>query len=108
MRHSETGIDPSATWSDSSDHDELVPQPDGRATMTVTSHGARDRMIVTASLTSGVARVAHGMMESVKLIHEILRMDHAEWETILLVGTVEFHSSKAGPFPALRDQPGSW
>ena len=67
--------------------------------MTITSPGARERMIVTASLTSGIACVAHGMTESVNLIDEILRMDHVEWETILSVGTVEFHSSKAGPFP---------
>jgi hypothetical protein len=39
------------------------------------------------------------MAESVKLIDEIFRIDHVEWETILYVGTVEFHSSKAGPFP---------
>ena len=61
-------------------------------------------MIVTASLTSGIACVAHGMTESVNLIDEIIRMDHAEWETILLVGTVEFHSSKAGPFPNLSSE----
>jgi hypothetical protein len=67
--------------------------------MTITSPGARERMIVTATLTSGVACVARGMTESVNLIDEIIRMDHVEWETILLVGTVEFHSSKAGPFP---------
>jgi len=67
--------------------------------MTTTSHGAREHMIVTASLTSGIACVAHGITGSVKLIDEILRMDHLEWETILSVGTVEFHSSKAGPFP---------
>ena len=65
--------------------------------MTTTSHGAREHMIVTASLTSGIACVAHGITGSVKLIDEILRMDHLEWETILSVGTVEFHSSKAGP-----------
>jgi hypothetical protein len=67
--------------------------------MTTTSHGARERTIVTASLTSGIACVAHGMAESVNLIDDIIRMNHVEWETILLVGTVEFHSSKAGPFP---------
>src|SRR5829696_4648657 len=67
--------------------------------MTTTSHGAREHMIVTASLTSGRAGVAHGITGSVKLIDEILRMDHVAWETILSVGTVEFHSSKAGPFP---------
>ena len=49
---------------------ELVPTR-WRETMTITSHGARERMIVTASLTSGIACVAHGMTESVKLIDEI-------------------------------------
>jgi len=98
MRHSEIGIDPQAPWPDTSDQDELVPTR-WRETMTITSPGARERMIVTASLTSGIACVAHGMTESVNLIDEIIRIDHAEWETILLVGTVEFHSSKAGPFP---------
>ncbi len=56
-------------------------------------------MIVTASLSSGVARVTHGMHESVLLIDEILNMAHAEWETILSVGEVEFHQTKNGPFP---------
>jgi hypothetical protein len=67
--------------------------------MTITLHGVRERIIVTASLTSGIACVARGMAESVKLIDEIFRIDHVEWETTLYVGTVEFHSSKAGPFP---------
>lgn len=68
--------------------------------MTITSlQDAREGMIVTASLTSGIACVAHGMTASVNLVDEIIRMDHIEWETILLVGTVEFHSTKAGPFP---------
>lgn len=56
-------------------------------------------MIVTASLTTGVARVAHGMAQSVKLVDEILEMSHVEWETTLFVGEVEFHRSKSGPFP---------
>jgi hypothetical protein len=56
-------------------------------------------MIVTASLTIGVARVTHGMAESVRLADEILRMDHVEWETTLYVGDVEFHRTKDGPFP---------
>ena len=98
MRHSEIGIAPSAPRPDTSDQDELVPTR-WHETMTLTTPDARERMIVTASLTSGVACVARGMPESVNLIDEIIRMDHVEWETILLVGTVEFHSSKAGPFP---------
>ena len=56
-------------------------------------------MIVTASLSSGVARVAHGMRESVALIDEILEMSHTDWETIMSVGDVEFHQTKNGPFP---------
>jgi hypothetical protein len=67
--------------------------------MTTTSHGACELMIVTASLTSGIACVARGMAESVKLINQVIRMDHLEWESILSVGTVEYHSSKTGPFP---------
>lgn len=56
-------------------------------------------MIVTASLTTGVARVTHGPSESLRLIDEILRLNHVEWETTLSVGDVEFHRTKDGPFP---------
>ena len=56
-------------------------------------------MILTASLTTGIACVTHGMPESVRLVDEILKMDHVEWETTLYVGDVEFHSSKDGPYP---------
>ncbi|MQA10222.1 MAG: hypothetical protein GEU98_17045 [Pseudonocardiaceae bacterium] len=56
-------------------------------------------MIVTASLTTGVARVTHGMLTSTRLIDEILRTDHKGWETTLSVGDVEFHHTKDGPFP---------
>lgn len=56
-------------------------------------------MIVTASLTTGVARITHGLAESVRLIDEILRTDHREWETTLYVGDVEFRRTKEGPFP---------
>lgn len=56
-------------------------------------------MIVTASLTTGIARVAHGMAQAMKLVDEILAMSHVEWETTLFVGEVEFHRSKEGPFP---------
>lgn len=56
-------------------------------------------MIVTASLTTGVARVTHGMPASVRLIDEILHLDHVEWETTLAIGDVEFHRTKNGPFP---------
>jgi Immunity protein Imm1 len=56
-------------------------------------------MIVTASLTTGIARVTHGMREAARLIDEILEMDHVEWETTLFIGDVEFHSTKNGPYP---------
>jgi hypothetical protein len=35
-------------------------------------------MIVKASLTTGVARVTHSTPESVRLVDEILTMDHVE------------------------------
>jgi hypothetical protein len=56
-------------------------------------------MIVTASLTTGIARVTHGRSESVRLVDEILTMDHVEWETTLSIGDVEFHRTKDGPIP---------
>jgi hypothetical protein len=56
-------------------------------------------VIVTASLTTGVARVTHGMPDSVRLVDEILTLEHLEWETTLSVGDVEFHRTKDGPFP---------
>jgi hypothetical protein len=62
-------------------------------------HEQLERPILTASLTSGIARVAHGMRASVSLTDEILNMDHIDWETTLYVGDVEFHRTKEGPFP---------
>jgi hypothetical protein len=56
-------------------------------------------MIVTASLTTGIARVAHGITASADLVNEIIRSDHIEWETTMYVGDVEFHCTKDGPFP---------
>jgi hypothetical protein len=56
-------------------------------------------MFLTASLTTGVARVTHGMLASTRLVDEILTTDHAAWETTLSVGEVEFHRTKDGPFP---------
>jgi hypothetical protein len=57
-------------------------------------------MIVTASLTTGIARVTHGMPESERLIDEILTLDHTDWETTLYIGDDEFHRTKeCGPFP---------
>jgi len=56
-------------------------------------------MLLTASLTTGVARVTRGMVASTLLVDEILTMDHIDWETTLAVGDVEFHRTKDGPFP---------
>jgi hypothetical protein len=56
-------------------------------------------MILTASLTTGVARVTKGMSASIRLVDEILALDHIDWETTMSVGDVEFHRSKDGPFP---------
>lgn len=56
-------------------------------------------MIVTASLTTGLARVSRGSAESRALIEEILSVEHANWESTLSVGDVEFYSSKEGPYP---------
>jgi immunity protein Imm1 of predicted polymorphic toxin system len=39
------------------------------------------------------------MSESVRLVDEILKMNHVDWETTLYIGDVEFHSTKKGPFP---------
>ena len=103
MRHSEIGIDPSAPWPDTSDQDELVPTR-WRETMTITSPGARERMIVTASLTSGIACVARGMTESVNLIDEIIRMDHVEWETILLSGPSSFTAVRLDRSPIISSE----
>lgn len=64
------------------------------------SHSVQpERPVLTASLTTGVARVALGMRESARLIDEVLEMDHTEWETTLLIGDAEFHQTTAGPFP---------
>lgn len=58
-----------------------------------------ERLILTASLTTGVVRATHGARESIRLVDEILNIDHAHWETTLMVGEVEFHQSRNGPFP---------
>ena len=62
-------------------------------------HEQPERTILTASLTTGIARIAYGMRESTSLIEEILKLEHADWETILLVGDVEFHQTTDGPYP---------
>ena len=62
-------------------------------------HEEPERVTVTASLTTDVGRVTHGMQESIRLIDEILTLDHVNWETTLYVGDVEYHSTKDGPYP---------
>lgn len=62
-------------------------------------HGDMDKFVVTASLSSGVARVARGMTESVALVEEILTIEHVRSETTLSIGDEEFYSSKEGPVP---------
>jgi len=58
-----------------------------------------ERLVLTASLTTSVARVAYGMQESTALINEILTLDHVDWETILMVGDIEFRQTPEGPYP---------
>jgi hypothetical protein len=56
-------------------------------------------LIVTASLTTGVVRVVHGITAARRLVDDILSTDHVEWETTMSIGLAEFHRTKAGPFP---------
>lgn len=56
-------------------------------------------LTLTASLTTGVARVTHGMQASTRLIDAILTTNHVDWETTLSVGETEFHRTQDGPFP---------
>jgi hypothetical protein len=56
-------------------------------------------LIVTATLTSGVSCVVHGLRGAENLVEEILVMEHGEWETILLAGDAEYFQSSAGPYP---------
>ena len=58
-----------------------------------------DDLVVTASLTSDVARIARGIPESVELVDEILGLDHVTWESTLHVGDTEYHTSRDGPYP---------
>ncbi|HEX5407996.1 MAG TPA: Imm1 family immunity protein [Pseudonocardiaceae bacterium] len=62
-------------------------------------HAQRGSLVLTASLTTGVACVVRGFRESVTLIDKVLTLDHTEWETILLVGDGEFRRTPTGPFP---------
>lgn len=60
-----------------------------------------ERLVLTASLTTEVGRVAHGIREATRLVDEILKLDHTDWETTLAIGDVEFHQTADGPFPSL-------
>lgn len=62
-------------------------------------HEEPARPTVTALLTTGIARVTHGMQESARLIDEILALEHVDRETILNIGDVEYYSTKNGPYP---------
>lgn len=62
-------------------------------------HDEPGQLVLTASLTSGVARVTRGLRESVALVDEILTLSHTMWETTLSVGDVEFYQDSDGPFP---------
>ena len=62
-------------------------------------HNDPEVLVLTASLTSGVARVTHGLRESVALIDEILTLNHTDWETTLAAGDVAFYQDGDGPFP---------
>ncbi|MFC4854101.1 Imm1 family immunity protein [Actinophytocola glycyrrhizae] len=63
------------------------------------SSSTPEEVIVTASLTSDVARVARGMREALALVDEVLDLDHETWESTLHVGDIEFYTSKNGPYP---------
>lgn len=56
-------------------------------------------MIVTATLTTQVGRVARGVIECTQLVDEILDTEHVDWETLLVVGDVEFFSSPTAEYP---------
>ncbi|WP_218920630.1 Imm1 family immunity protein [Lentzea guizhouensis] len=54
---------------------------------------------MTAVLTTGIVRVANGLEQSKQLVDEVLRTNHAKWETTMFVGDAEFRSTKEGPQP---------
>ena len=56
-------------------------------------------VVITASLTNGLARVEYGMPAAVALVDEVLKLNHIHWETTLYVGQTEFYRTKAGPLP---------
>jgi Immunity protein Imm1 len=64
-----------------------------------TGVGERCIVVVTASLTTGIACVASGAVDCLRLVDQVLQLDHIEWETSLYVGDFEFYRSKDGPYP---------
>lgn len=67
--------------------------------MSTRDEQAETPVVLTACITTGVARVTRGTCECRSLINEILTLDHEDWETTLLVGDAEFHRSPRGPYP---------
>lgn len=99
MKRSELGIDRLASRRDRKRTQSTRPAPPDPAQVEVDYNDDDLSMIVTASLTTGIARVTHGFTASTQLLDEVLRTDHVDWETTLYIGDVEFHSTKNGPFP---------
>jgi hypothetical protein len=56
-------------------------------------------MIVTATLTTQVGRVARGIIECTQLVDEILNIEHVEWETLLVIGDAEFYKDPDAEYP---------
>ncbi|XVV03226.1 Imm1 family immunity protein [Actinosynnema sp. CA-248983] len=56
-------------------------------------------MIVTASLTTGIACVTTGRHACIRLVDTVLGTAHHDWETTMSVGDEEFRRTKDGPFP---------
>ncbi|OAP29032.1 Imm1 family immunity protein [Amycolatopsis sp. M39] len=57
-------------------------------------------MILTALLTTGTVQVVDGYDRSVRLIDDILGIEHVDWESTLNVGEEPYYQSKEfGPFP---------
>lgn len=63
------------------------------------SNDRSERVVVTALLTTNVGRVAHGIEACSALVEDVLTLDHIDQETILWIGSKEFHSTKDGPYP---------
>lgn len=56
-------------------------------------------MIVTATLTTQIGRVARGIIECTQLIDQVLKIEHTEWETLLYIGDEQYYSESKGPYP---------